>query len=197
MLCNVSEISQKKNIITIAGKPGSGKSTTANAIAHILGYERFSSGDIMRAIAKRRNLTLEEVNHVAENDHSIDEEIDESLRLIGKTKDKMIIDSRLAFHWIPDAFKVYLELDLAIAAQRIFNENNDERKASGETAETVNQMCDSLAHRLASEQKRYYALYQIDPYNTTHFDLVMDTSHNRPEHVARLVVEAYHKWLEA
>ncbi len=190
------EQSRKKEIITIAGKPGSGKSTTANAIAKMLEYKRFSSGDFMRNIAKKRGVTLEELGRIAETDRTIDEETDEALRQIGITDDKLVIDSRLAFHWIPSSFKVYLELDLAIAAERIFSEDNEARKASGEIAETKDEMYASLAQRLASEQKRYYALYQIDPYNTTHFDLVVDTSHDRPEHVAILVINAYKKWLE-
>lgn len=187
---------QKTEIITIAGKPGSGKTTTANAVAKILNYTRFSSGNLMRDIAKKRGLTLEEAGHLAERDHTIDEEIDQTLIEIGKTQSHLVIDSRLAFHWMPTSFKVYLELDLAIAAERIFNEDNAARKASGETAATKDAMYDSLAQRLASEQKRYYALYQIDPYNTTHFDLVVDTTHDRPEHVAQLIIEAYTKWLK-
>ena len=186
----------KKEIITIAGKPGSGKSTTANAVAKMLNYQRFSSGDFMRDIAKKRDVTLERLGHIAETDRTIDEEVDERLRQIGIAEDKLVIDSRLAFHWIPSSFKVYLELDLAIAADRIFTEDNEARKASGEIAATKDEMYASLAQRLASEQKRYYSLYQIDPYNTIHFDLVVDTSHDRPEHVAILIISAYKKWLE-
>lgn len=187
---------EKVEIITIAGKPGSGKTTTANAIAKTLGYSRFSSGDLMREIAQKKGLSLEELSKIAEQDGSIDKEIDDTLIYIGTSQKKLVIDSRLAFHWIPNAFKVYLELDLAVAAERIFNEDSAARKASGEVAATKDEMCTRLAQRLASEQKRYYSLYQIDPYNTTHFDLVVDTSHDHPEHVASVIVEAYKKWLE-
>ncbi|MEZ4103369.1 MAG: nucleoside monophosphate kinase [Candidatus Paceibacterota bacterium] len=40
----------KKQIITIAGKPGSGKSTTAKRLSGELNYAHFSSGDFFRQV---------------------------------------------------------------------------------------------------------------------------------------------------
>lgn len=187
-------MSTKKEIITIAGKPGSGKSTTANIVAKTLGFERYSAGSFFRALAERKGMTVEEVSHLAAEDHSIDIEADAILREIGQVKSKLVIDSRLAFHWIPEAFKVYLELDLAIAAERIFKEDNEARRASGEVARSVEEMYDSIASRFAIEQKRYYNLYNIDPYNTVHFDLVLDTTTAKPDEVAARIIEAYEVW---
>ena len=51
----------KKEIITIAGANGSGKSSTAKKIAQQLGFKHLSSGDLMRQIAKENNITLEEL----------------------------------------------------------------------------------------------------------------------------------------
>lgn len=186
-----------KEIITIAGKPGSGKSTTANLVAQKLGYERYSAGSFFRAIAAKRGVSIEEINQLALVDPTLDQEADAALREIGKTKTKLVIDSRLAFHWIPDSFKIYLELDLATAASRIFGKADDERQKSGEVAQTKEELLTSIESRFAIEQRRYLDLYGIDPYDHGHFDLVLDTATETPEEIAAHIVEAYEAWLRA
>ena len=184
----------KKRIITIAGKPGSGKSTTANKVAEALGFTRFSSGTFMREIAQKRGLTLKEINLLAEKEPAIDYEVDTSLRKLGE-QDNIVIDSRLAFHWIPESFKVYLDLDLDLAAERIFQNMNQERVRSGENASSVHEVLIRLHDRLSSERKRYKKLYGIDPYDAAHFDLVLDTAENKPDAIAKEIVDAFTAWL--
>ena len=101
----------KKHIITISGFPGSGKSSTAKGIALELGYEHFSSGDLFREMAAERNLSVEGINFAAEKSKDIDYKVDKLLESMGKEKDNLVIDSRTAFHWIPNSFKVFLDLD--------------------------------------------------------------------------------------
>lgn len=181
----------RPTIITIAGKPGSGKSTTANLVAEALGFERYSAGSFFRELAAKRGMSIEEINRLALTDPTLDKEADAALQEIGHTRSNLVIDSRLAFHFIPDSFKVYLELDLATAAARIFNKSSDERKKSGEAPATREELLQSIERRFAIEQKRYLDLYGIDPYDHNHFDLVLDTSKVPPEAVATRIIEAY------
>src|SRR3989338_5419204 len=109
----------KKHLITLTGLPGAGKSSTADVVAEMLGYRRFSSGDFMRAIAKKHDVSLDEINRMAERDTTYDYEVDEMVRETGKKND-IVIDSRLAFHWIPDSFKVFLKVDPHAAAERTY-----------------------------------------------------------------------------
>ena len=101
---------QKKHIITISGKPGSGKSSTADKVAELLGYTRHSSGETVRKLLKEQHITLEAYNRKAANEHDLDEKIDAELRNLRDEND-IVVDSRLGFYWIPDSFKVYLDLD--------------------------------------------------------------------------------------
>lgn len=185
---------EKKHIITIAGKPGSGKSSTANEVAKLLSYTRYSSGDMMRDIAKKRGVSIREINEIAENDKSIDKEIDESLRRLNEFE-RVVIDSRLAFHWIPNSFKVYLDLDIEVAAVRIFRDMDDKRTKSGEQFESAFDVEDSLKKRLGSEKRRYMNLYGIDPYHPSHFDLIIDTARNDQSVVALKIFDQYKLWL--
>jgi cytidylate kinase len=185
----------KKHIITIAGRPGSGKSTTANLVAEALGYRRYSSGDFMRQMAKDRGITLLELSKIAETDRNVDTAIDNKNREVGEKETNLVIDSRLAFHWIPTSFKVYLTLDLKVAAERIHKGMTAARKESGEHAENIEDLHQKISERFASEQQRYQELYGINP-QTSNFDLTIDTAEKPQDVVAKEIVEAYNIWLK-
>jgi cytidylate kinase len=185
----------KKRIITIAGKPGSGKSSTANRVAEQLGYQRFSSGDFMRSIANTRGVSIEELNRLAEADESIDHDVDAAVRKAGNLAE-VVIDSRLAFHWIPDSFKVYLDLDLQTAAERILGDATEMRMKGGEIVSAPEELAKQLAFRLESERRRYGALYGVDHTDLSQFDLVIDTGKFPIEGVVSQVLAAYNSWLE-
>ncbi|MEJ0002016.1 MAG: cytidylate kinase family protein [bacterium] len=186
----------RKKIITIAGVPGSGKSSTADTVAKELGFTRFSSGDFMRKIAKDRGVTLNELSAVAEQDGGdIDRAIDDEVRKTGRGE-HIIIDSRLAFHWIPDSFKVFLDLPLEISKDRILSnlETNTFRRESegGGTAEEIYR---KISARLESEKKRYRELYAVDYTDPKNYDLVIDTNKNNLSEVVSIIVQAYTKWI--
>jgi cytidylate kinase len=185
----------KKEIITICGSLGSGKSSTADLVAKELGFQRFSSGDFMRKIALEMNISLNELSIKAENDESIDKKIDEEVRKAGE-KEKIVIDSRLAFHWIPNSFKIFLDLPPEIATQRILNDlkENPLRKQS-ENSSSSKEIYEKIILRLKSEKERYKELYGIEDYtNKNNFDLVIDTNKNNLEQVVNIIVAEYKKW---
>ena len=70
---------QRKHIITLSGKPGSGKSSTADRVAEMLGYTRYSLGDFVREETRKNKITLSEFNKRAEEKPEIDFQIDEKL----------------------------------------------------------------------------------------------------------------------
>lgn len=185
----------KKQIITIAGRPGSGKSTTAKTVAAKLGYEHFSSGDLFRAIGRERGLDVLQTNLTSEQNTEIDYLVDQRLRDIGKTEDLKVIDSRTAWHWIPNSFKVFLDLDLKSAAKRILDNTDKQRLSSENMTKDPAEYAKVLQARLDSEAKRYKALYDIDPYDMDNYDLVIDTAQNNIEQVVELVLSGYEDWL--
>jgi len=186
----------KKHIITIAGKPGSGKSTTSKKLAATLGYEHFSSGDLFRSIGKARGIDVLETNQLAESEKDIDYIIDQKLQEIGINQDNLVIDSRMAWHWMPFSFKVYLDLDFNIAAERILNGIDESRRAAEHIPATAEEYAAVLQARQDSEAKRYLDLYQVNPYDHKNYDLVIDTAKNSIEAVHNLISADYKKWLE-
>jgi len=89
-------------IITISGKAGSGKSTVAKELARKLNLKHYSIGDIMRQIAKERNISLNELSKLAEKDESIDLELDKK-QIDLRDKNDFIIDGRLTAYFLPFA----------------------------------------------------------------------------------------------
>lgn len=193
MLCSM----KRKHIITISGKPGSGKSSTADRVAELLGYTRYSSGDMVRRILAKHKMTLEEYNNRADNDHSLDAQIDEQLRALRDHND-IVVDSRLGFYWIPESFKIYLDLDIDVATARIFSDaaSNAGRTDTGEGIGKLADVSTQVRNRVKNEQDRFRALYHIDPYNPIHFDLIIDTSRHSPQTVALTVYDTYRQWLQ-
>lgn len=193
----------KKEIITIAGNLGSGKSSTANRLAELHDYRRASTGDFMRQMAASRGMTLDELGDLAKTDPSIDHELDDYTKKVGQDF-KVILDSRLGFYFIPDSFKVFLKLSPKIAAERILKDkdiNLNRQNESAEDFDTVEKIAKSVAERVESEKGRYRELYGIEDHMAPeNFDLIVDTGlpefNNNLEAVAQKIFEEYKKWLE-
>jgi len=187
---------EQKHIITIAGKPGSGKSTASKAIAAKLGFSHFSSGDFFRAIGRERGIDVFQANLIAEQEQEIDHLVDEQLRKLGANEDNMVIDSRMAWHWMPYSFRVYLDLDLLVAAERILRSLDDARMEVEDIPDSPADYAARLQDRLDSETKRYRTLYDVNPYNPANYDLVIDTAVNGPERVQEIILEAFSDWIK-
>lgn len=158
-------------IITIGGTGGSGKSTVAKEVAHKLKFKHYSTGQFMREIAEERKISLLELSKIAEQDRSIDEELDRWQIELGRKEDNFVIDGRLSFHFIPNAVKIFLDADFDKRAERIFHDTiRNEHNVSLESSK------EKLKKREDSERKRYMAYYNLDPSEHRHYDLVVDTS---------------------
>jgi len=157
-------------IVTISGDAGSGKSTCAKGLANALGLKHYSSGDLMRQIAIDRALTLEELCKEAELSNEIDAELDKRQENLGKTEDNFIIDGRLSAYFIPHAVKVFLIAPIEERAKRIFKDNRDI-----EHADSIEKTIEMINNRRKSEEKRYLAWYNFNPYNLDEYNIVYDT----------------------
>lgn len=172
-------------IITLSGKAGSGKSTVSRLLAKKLKLRHYSTGDLMREMARERNISLIELNKIAESDDGkIDRELDARTKKLGEEQDGFIIDGRLPWHFIPHAtLKVFLETDDEERARRILGANRADEKAEG-LSDTIKQIND----REASEKKRYQEYYNLDYHDHSHYDIVIDTTNITPEEVVEKVV---------
>jgi CMP/dCMP kinase len=194
----VMELSkQKKHIITVAGRPGGGKSTAAKGIASRLGFEHLSGGDLYRKFGKERGLDILQANLANEATGEIDRLVDDKLRDINDHGDRMVIDSRTAWHFIPTSFKVFLDVDLQTAAKRILAGMDEARKKSENIPSDPRQYAKQLNERSESEIRRYKTLYSIDPFNKRNFDLIINTSSRSVDDVLEEIVARFNDWIKS
>jgi CMP/dCMP kinase len=105
--------------ITIFGNPGTGKSTVGKLLASKLGYAYLSSGNMFRDMAQELGMTVYELDTLSQTDPQYDIKLDQMVAEYGKTHDNFVFESRLAWHFIPDSFKIELYTTDAVAAQRV------------------------------------------------------------------------------
>ena len=179
-------------VITITGDLGSGKSTVSNLLIKQLNYEYIYTGKIQREIADRYHMTTLELNKYSETHPEIDEEIDSTFKSLNESTN-LIVDSRLAWFFIPNSFKVFLKTDLMVSVNRI---SGDQQRGSEKYA-SKEEAANKIMARKESENKRYMELYGANCADLSNFDLVVDTSFITPERVAEIILAAYNSWLDS
>ena len=176
--------------ISIAGELGSGKSAVSKVLAAKRGMHYFSTGAIQRDIASKLGVSTLELNKISENDKKIDNQIDSFLIDLNNSEKSIVIDSRMAWHFVPNSFKVFLHVDINVAAERVI-------KDKGRTSESYHDIVSAkgdLESRKSSENKRFFDLYNVDCSNFDNYDLVVDTSLITPEDVVDTILSAHERW---
>lgn len=178
-------------IITLSGMLGSGKSTVGRMLASRLGYQFYSTGNAQRKIAQERGITTLELNRLSMTDTSIDEQIDTVFKTLVMEDENFVVDSRLGFFFIPSSFKVKLNIDTKVAAERIFN---DKTRTQERSYQNLLQAEDDLKSRRALEVERFKKLYRVDIDNEANFDLIIDTTAKTPEEICEKILKYFYKF---
>jgi cytidylate kinase len=164
-------------IVTLGGNPGSGKSTLGKLLAAKLSVPFFSMGDIFRSYAAKQGISIEELSRRAKDDPTIDHEVDKHQASLDEEYPRgFVVDSRLGYHFVPQAVKVFVRIDPHVAAARVFAV-----KRAVEHWTSVEEGERSLASRQSLDRERYLELYDTDPLDLDNYDLVLDSTARTPE----------------
>ena len=148
----------KNTKITISGDLGSGKSVISKLLSIELCFDRISVGDIQRKLAEDHDMSTTEFNKYMETHPEIDEDLDQKISDLGTSDERIIFDSRMAWFFVPSAYKIHLTVDLKIAARRILND----KSRIGEKYLTLNEAIENIKARKASENLRFKEKYSVD-----------------------------------
>lgn len=184
---------EKKNIISLSGELASGKGTVSKLLAEELNYTIYRNGEYARKLAKEKGLDITSFNEYLAKHPEIDIQIEKSAAEYAETHDNFIIDARLGWYAVPNSFKVYLIIDIDVAANRAFNDPN--RKET-EMFATLEEQKEDMIKRYNLENERYFKLYGVHKEDKSNYDLVIDTSDKTPEEVKNEIITEYKKWLE-
>lgn len=174
----------KRIKISVTGDLGSGKSTVCRYLNANFGLKVYSIGLIQRSLAEKYNMDVCAFNKYMETHPEIDGEIDAELTRYGRRDEDMVLDSRMAWHFVPDSFKVYLTVQLDAAAKRIMQD----QRGTVESYANLDEARKKLIERKQSENLRYITKYGVDCSNLDNYDLVIDTTDISPEAVAAAIM---------
>ena len=179
-----------KEKISLAGDLGSGKSTVSKILIEALGAEYYSTGAIVRSIAESHGMSIVEFNKYMETHPEVDHEIDDGIAKLSLVDKRLIIDSRMAWHFTAGTFKVYLSTDIETSALRIMNANR-----LGEHSSSLEDTIADTKQRRESEKKRYFEQYGVNVKDLKNYDLIVDTTVATPDEVAECIIKAFNTWL--
>jgi cytidylate kinase len=170
--------------IVINGDLGSGKSTVSIQLAERLGLRRISIGDLYREMARERNMTALQLNLHAELDDAVDSHVDELQERIAASGEHLVVDSRLAWHFFTDAFKIHLVTSPKVAAQRAVGRPSNEV----ESYSSVDEAVERLRGRSESERMRFLSRYGVDKARLRNYDVICDTTSAGPDEVTESIL---------
>lgn len=168
--------------ITIFGQAGTGTTSVGKALAKSLGYIFLSSGDIFRHKAGELGLELNNFEKLCLRNSKYDIELDNYVAEFGKKNGNCVVESRLAYHFIPDSIKVKLICDYITRIRRVAGRDGI---AFSATSEKTN-------FRENIAKKRYRKLYGIKDFGSDKkFDLIVDASKKSVEEIVAMIISKF------
>ncbi|MFA7209600.1 MAG: AAA family ATPase [Parcubacteria group bacterium] len=171
-------MANNKLIISFNGQEGSGKSTIAALVAEKLGVPRYYMGQLFRDMAQERGMTLPEFRKICDQDPEFDKKVDDYVVSLAEKHSSFVIESRTAWHFIPQSIKIYLQVDPTAAAERILKGLAGKNNRGNEDAnlDTVENIRKSILQRSMEDSERYFSLYGIRQDEIGNYDFVINTT---------------------
>jgi len=179
-------------LISITGRLGSGKSTICKILREEYGYEIYSTGAIQREYARKLGITTLELNQRMDENPNLDKEIDDMVTAVSleRKNEKLIFDSRMAWHFAKDTFKIFLTIEPMEAARRVIADQRGEE----ERYTDINDACEKLVERSRIERERFIEIYGVDYYDYNNFDIVVDTTNRAPREIVDIIMSNYEEF---
>ncbi len=168
--------------LTVSGPPGSGTSTLVEKICQSRGWSSLNGGELFRAEANERGLSVVEFSALCKQDLDVDRTLDAKLKEILCSPDSPdVVESRLSGWWAHllglDCLKVWVSVSDEERARRI------QAREGGDLSERLQESM----QRQSDDNQRYKELYGIDMENLTPYNLIVDADDIDADEVFRLV----------
>ena len=182
-------------ILTISGNPGSGKSTVAKILAEKLKAEMIYVGGMRREIARKKKMSLMELNEYAkthpETDVEVDKFVAEEARKLELKGKKVIVEGRAQFHFLPESVKIYVVVNPKIGAERIWKDLQETAKSAERNEgkfSSLKEVEKEILLREENDAKRFQKYYGFDQRKKENYDLIVDSSKITAAEVAEKIL---------
>jgi cytidylate kinase len=135
-------------------------------------------------MAKKRGISLADLNKLGEKDPSTDLGPDRFAEEKGKKEDNFVMVGRTSFHFIPKSIKFFLDVDPKTGAERIFNHSRNDEKYND-----LNEAIEKIKERHESDKIRYKKYYNLDFFDKKNYDYIIDTTNLTIREVADKIIE--------
>lgn len=152
--------------ITLSGEVASGKSTVGKLLAEQLGYEFISIGNKTRERAEKEGLTIVEFQQKCRENPILDQELDDEFSAYCNSGENLVIDYRMGFHFVKDAFHIFLKICEEDAIKRMIK------------AQRANETYLTVKERNISFKSQFENTYGIDYTEESHYDLIVKADHS-------------------
>ncbi len=162
--------------ITVSGHIGSGKTTVSLILSKLTSFKVYSGGYFFRKMSEDMDISLEEMNIMAEKDSKLDVTLNNLIEEFLKNNDNVIVESRLA-GWIAHssnipAFKVFLDASREVRINRVSIREHDKEIAQ------------RVVLREESENFRFREYFQFFMDDKSIYDVVMNTELGSADEIA-------------
>lgn len=141
-----------------------------------------STGNIMREWAASEGMTIYEFeDKVVKHDPAFDNKLDAKSTQYGEENTDFIFESRLAWHFIPDSMKIFLDCDTAERYRRI-------HQREGEDLTEITEKNSKREAELALRYSQVYPDISFPPKAET-FDIVIDSEKFLPEEIVAQILD--------
>ncbi len=185
---------KKRKIIAITGNIASGKSKVVRKIANRLGMGTYFASKNFRKLSRDYNMDLATFNEYIECNPEIDRAIDKTMADYLNNNDNLVVDSRLAWFFEKDAFKVFITVNLNVAALRLAKDSKNRNVE--DKYDSIDEAKNAIIKRQRYERDRYKKEYGIDILDYSNYDLVIDSTNLSSDDISNMIIEQYNDWLK-
>ena len=164
--------------ITLSGCVGSGKTTIGKLLAANLQFNFISIGNKTRKIAETKGMSITDFQEQCLSNPDMDRKIDEEFSRDCNNAENLIIDYRLGFKFVKNAFHIFLKVseETAIARLKAANREN-------ETFETISQRNEFF-------KNQFLNTYGVDYTMPKNYDLIVDVEQfSSPEEIVIFIIK--------
>jgi cytidylate kinase len=173
--------------VLVSWSAWAGKSSIIQCVVEKLGYDTLDIGQIFRAKAVAKWLTVGEYDKLVEKHPEEDIEIDNEFKtILQKNKKDSIVSWRMGFHFLPDELTIRLDVDPKEWARRIFLQNRGKQEKKYKDVQEAMQASQDRMERL---QKRMLDVYGVDFMDKKNYKKIIKTDGKNIDETAQEIID--------